>query len=158
MQVISIINYFLILAILVTAENFFYCLQPAYFCFHHCLSSPWLSGDEPLVSKGTSVTLAVKESMAKRKWGVCQVGENNNTLELEIQTPPDCSAGKWRLMIDTQVKGFVPTPAIPSSATLPPGAPANPRPADLTKVLRYKHPHPVYVLFNPWHKGKWQGG
>ena len=94
-----------------------------------CFSSP---GDNPKVSKGTQVTLPVRQTAGVVDWGVSVERSEGTVLTLKVATPPSCIVGCWKLHIDSLLR-----PALFTERSL----------------HRYTHPQPVYILFNPWATG-----
>ena len=62
---------------------------------------------------------------------------DNTTLRLKIKSPADTIIGRWKLFVNTFLK----------------------KEKDMSDeekegIRRYAYPQPVYILFNPWCKGK----
>ena len=92
------------------------------------------SGDRPLQSKGTRIKLDVNAGLAKMNWGCIVIDSNDDSIDLSIQTPPDCLVGKWKLSVETKGKKAK-------------------RNGEEKAVFNYEHQYPVYVLFNAWCTG-----
>jgi hypothetical protein len=108
--------------------------------FHSCV---WrTTGNEPLASKNTYITLNVKEGLKLRRWSAGVVTSDDNKVTVEVRLPGDTIVGKWQVHVDT-------TPVIvPVTEVNDLDAPPPPR-----TIHRYTHPHPVYIIFNPWSSG-----
>lgn len=95
----------------------------------------WLtSGDNPLPGKGSLVELILSDVDHPNEWGAKVKKTNGGVTEVTIFTPSICPVGKWRLKIDII------------------------RQDDKAKksLFRYTHPLPIYILFNPWCKRKYE--
>ena len=88
------------------------------------------------------MTLCAKDGVKQRRWsaGISSIDECKAVFE--IRMPGDCSIGKWKLHIDTTE---TPIPTDESNEDqVPP----------IKHIQRYTHPHPIYIIFNPWSQGK----
>ena len=92
-----------------------------------CLS---LSGKKPIESKGTRVVMMLSDVDTPREWGAKVVKMDGSDVTVRIFTPPNCIVSKWTFKFDTILKK-----------------------EEGSKVFRYTHAHPIYLLFNPWCPG-----
>ncbi|XP_022920675.2 hemocyte protein-glutamine gamma-glutamyltransferase-like [Onthophagus taurus] len=56
------------------------------------------------------------------------IGQQENTITIEVCSPYTCAVGLWELQVVTSVQNSVDDPTV------------------------YNHPGQIYILFNPWHK------
>lgn len=94
-----------------------------------CSGSP---GDSPLPSKGTLVELVLSDRDLPKQWGAKIKHVQGELLNVTIIVPATCYVGKWKLKIDVIKR----------------------KPDERMKIYRYQHKQPIYVIFNPWCKGK----
>jgi transglutaminase 1 len=85
------------------------------------------TGDQPLPSKETYVDVILSDKDLPKQWGAKIASTTGNTLSITVFTPPTCFVGKWSFSVDAIKKD-----------------------KEKSKVFRYKHPEPIYMLFNPW--------
>lgn len=82
--------------------------------------------------QGTLVELILSAKDEPLKWGAKIEANTGNSLTIKVFTPPTLCVGKWKCMVD----------AIKKSADT------------RSKVDRYHCVEPIYMLFNPWCKGR----
>ena len=97
---------------------------------HSYVISFRFTGPAPSASKGTSIVMNLSDYDAPKQWGAKVVNITDNTMTMKVYTPATCPVGKWDFKFDTFIKS-----------------------GENTKVFRYSHPHPVYMIFNPWNPG-----
>ncbi|KAJ8303424.1 hypothetical protein KUTeg_019820 [Tegillarca granosa] len=84
----------------------------------------------PLQHKATHVEVALsRKDVSDRHWGATIQSEEENKITVRVITPPTLYVGKWTFGVDVIIKYL-----------------------DKNIVYRYKHPEPIYILFNPWCK------
>lgn len=89
-------------------------------------------GKKPLQHKATHVEVALsKDDVSACHWGATILTEKENNVTVRVVTPPTLYVGKWTFRVDV-IKKYL----------------------DKNIVYRYKHPEPIYILFNPWCKGR----
>lgn len=100
----------------------------------HCLfftTAHNIKGENPSPPKGTRVTLILSDKDEEKEWGAWIMKNEDKELTVRINTPPTCYVGIWQLQVETIQK------------------------ADNKKVIfEYNHDQEIYILFNPWCKGK----
>lgn len=64
------------------------------------------------------------------EWGAKIESCDENSIVLQVYTPSNCVIGHW----DFSVESFL-------------------QDEDGSKVFRYEHQEPIYILFNPWCRG-----
>ena len=100
-------------------------------------------GKKPKVSKGTSISLDLEpkagtdagsseESGMDRRpaWSLAIVGAEGNRTNVTVTPTAECCVGIWELTINTTKK------------------------SDPKKIRSHKCKNKIYILFNPWCKGK----
>ena len=92
-----------------------------------------IKGDNPRISKNTSIRLNPKKGLKKGHWSAGLKVTEVKQVEVEVLTSSDSIIGKWRLTVKT------------SCTTAD---------RETKMILKYQHKEPVYLLFNPWCKGK----
>eukprot|EP00918_Siedleckia_nematoides_P033728 GHVU01073272.1.p1 GENE.GHVU01073272.1~~GHVU01073272.1.p1 ORF type:complete len:769 (-),score=118.27 GHVU01073272.1:951-3257(-) len=85
------------------------------------------TGENARESKGTKIIVILSDIDEAKEWGAKVVSTTDNSLRVKIYTPPNGIVAKWNFAFDTILKK-----------------------ADASKVFRYKHSVPVYIIFNPW--------
>jgi len=87
-------------------------------------------GNEPRESRSTRIVLKLSDDDLPREWGAKIVNSKADTTTIRIFTPPEMYVAKWTFKFDTMVVQ-----------------------EEESKVFRYTHDEPIYVLFNPWCSG-----
>ena len=77
-----------------------------------------------------------------KEWGAKTVSKEDGAITVRIFTPPNCYVAKWNFKLDTIIKKEK--------------TEEDPEPG--SKVFRYAHVNPIYIIFNPWCPGKSKGG
>ena len=82
------------------------------------------------MTKGTQVIINLSEKGTEQKWEAKLSSQDDNTLTIRVTPPPKCFIGKWKMEIRSISK----------------------KPETIQR--RYRHKSTIYILFNPWNKGK----
>lgn len=88
-----------------------------------------VTGPNPVVSKGTLVTIPLVEELKDNCWEAKIVERKGNKIKLSVNSTPTAPIGQYKLTVATQ------TPNGNSTST-------------------YKPENDIYMLFNPWCEGK----
>lgn len=91
-----------------------------------CLTS---SGPQPAVSRGTHITMPLVEVATDPLWEAAVVKQDGNRINLSVKSPSTAAIGRYQLTVETNCA---------SGRVVSAHDPAN----------------DVYVLFNPWCKGR----
>ena len=89
------------------------------------------TGKNPRISKRTEVHLSLSSKVNTKGWDAKIESKGENTIKVRVTTPANCFVGKWTLLIDN-VKET----------------------GGSYEVHRYYHEPKIYILFNPWCKGR----
>lgn len=91
-------------------------------------------GSNPNIFRGTQgVDIVTKKDSYLtdlEAWGVRMIGASENDLSIEVRSPVDSPVGVWQLNIETTV----------ADSKKPPNV--------------YQYDNDIYLLFNPWLKGR----
>ena len=82
-------------------------------------------------SRGSHVEFVLSAQDDPQEWGALILSQTENSLKLKVMTPPTCPVGRWKLKIDVVKKEDTGT-----------------------TVYRYNYVGRIYILFNPWCKGR----
>ena len=98
-----------------------------------CINIFFSIGSNPKPGKGTHVQCLLSPVGNPNGWAAILRGRQQRKTEavVAITTPPDCIVGDWDLTIENVVQ-------------------QDKKPQTFT----YRHPSKLYILFNPWCKGR----
>ncbi|XP_063218624.1 hemocyte protein-glutamine gamma-glutamyltransferase-like [Bacillus rossius redtenbacheri] len=90
-------------------------------------------GSKPDPVRGTRRILVSGSTFYRNQdnWDAKMITKDENSIKLEVRSPPDAPVGEWRLRIEARLK-------------IQPRAPP----------ATYNYPDAIYLLFNPWAKGE----
>lgn len=81
------------------------------------------------MSKGTQVNVPLVENLEEGRWGAAVVEQDGNRLQLSVNSPATAAIGRYQLAVETTCTGG-------------------------RAVSTHNPANDVYMLFNPWCKGK----
>ncbi|OWF54544.1 protein-glutamine gamma-glutamyltransferase K-like isoform X1 [Mizuhopecten yessoensis] len=88
----------------------------------------FVTGRQPLQSKGTVVPVTKVREISPGKWGYQILGVEDKKVNIKVCSGSDAIVGRYQLFIDTTHKE--------NDGTI--------------ETCRYSHPDDIYVIFNPW--------
>lgn len=100
-------------------------------------------GDSPKPSKGTVQRLALRsaeDGLERWKWSAALRSQDDEVLTIQLQSPPTCLIGKWKLSLDTKKLKERTDENDEEEEEAP-------------KINKYAHKERIYIIFNPWCKG-----
>lgn len=95
----------------------------------HVCHRVFSSGPLPTVSKGTQVNVPLVENLEDGRWEAAVVKQEGNRIRLSVNSPATAAVGRYQLTVETTCRGG-------------------------HAVSTHNPANDVYILFNPWCKGK----